>query len=57
MRASSAEQAAAIVEIVAAVHDVDYWRAGVLMEKFVRDADLAGLAALREARNEDAAAM
>ncbi|WP_307535306.1 hypothetical protein [Streptomyces sp. V3I8] len=44
-----------IVEIVAAVRNVDYWRAGVLMERFVRDADLAALAALRGALNEDAA--
>ncbi|MFI6341191.1 hypothetical protein [Streptomyces sp. NPDC050535] len=55
MQASSAEQGAAIVEIVAAVRDVDYWRAGVLMERFVRDADLAGLAALRGVLNEETA--
>ncbi|MDQ1035373.1 hypothetical protein QFZ75_001789 [Streptomyces sp. V3I8] len=55
MQASSAEQGAVIVEIVAAVRNVDYWRAGVLMERFVRDADLAALAALRGALNEDAA--
>ncbi|WP_404200044.1 hypothetical protein [Streptomyces tauricus] len=55
MQASSAEQAAAIVEVVAAVRDVDYWRAGVLIERFAREADLAGLAALRAALTEEAA--
>ncbi len=55
MQASSAEQGAAIVGMVAAVRGVDYWRVGVLMERFVREADLAGLAALRGTLNEDAA--
>jgi hypothetical protein len=55
LQAVPAEQNARIAEIVAAVREVDYWRAGVLIERFVREADLAALAALRTALNEDAA--
>jgi hypothetical protein len=55
LQVSSAEQAAAIVEVVAAVREKDYWRAGVLIERFVREADLADLAALRTALTEEAA--
>ncbi|MGW7069522.1 hypothetical protein ACWGII_06735 [Streptomyces sp. NPDC054855] len=57
MNASSPEQAAVIEEIIDAVRAVSYWRAGVLMEIFVRDADLAGLIALRTSLSEEAAAV
>ncbi|MEU5957917.1 hypothetical protein [Streptomyces sp. NPDC047525] len=53
MKASSAEQSAVIAEIVDAVREVSYWRAGVLMEWFVRDADLGSLCALRTALAND----
>ncbi|MEU5959395.1 hypothetical protein [Streptomyces sp. NPDC047525] len=53
MRTSSAEQGAVIAEIVDAVREVSCWRAGVLMERFVRDADLASLCALRAALAAD----
>ncbi|MEV6756624.1 hypothetical protein [Streptomyces sp. NPDC051214] len=57
MKASSVDQYAVIAEIVDAVHEVSYWRAGVLMERFVRDADLAGLLALRTSLAEEGAAV
>lgn len=54
MKASSPKQCAEITEIVGAIHEVSYWRAGVLMDQFVQEADLADLCALRQALNEEA---
>ena len=48
----SAAQVKAITEIVVAVREADHWRAGVLMERFVVDADLPALSALRAALSE-----
>ncbi|MFI5888387.1 hypothetical protein [Streptomyces sp. NPDC051554] len=42
----------AIAEIVVAVREADHWRAGILMERFVVNADLPALLALRTALSE-----
>ncbi|MGW7067164.1 hypothetical protein ACWGII_14075 [Streptomyces sp. NPDC054855] len=44
-----AGQRAAITEIVQAVREGEQWRIGVLLDRFVVDADLPALIALREA--------
>ncbi|WP_280882707.1 hypothetical protein [Streptomyces pseudovenezuelae] len=41
-----------IAEIVVAVREADHWRAGVLMERFVVNADLPALLSLRAALSE-----
>jgi hypothetical protein len=48
----SAAQVAAIAEIVLAVREAQHWRVGVLMERFVLDADMPALLALRAALYE-----
>jgi len=42
----------AIAEIVVAVREGDHWRAGVLIERFVVNADLSALLAPRAALSE-----
>jgi hypothetical protein len=51
----SQDQRTAIADIVTAVHDGRQWRVSVLLERFVSEADLPSLMALRQALANDVA--